>query len=37
MKDKDTPLALVRFWEKAAKGCYEYLDKRKMRTIVLAL
>lgn len=27
MKDKDTPLALVRLWPKIAKGCYEQLDR----------
>ena len=26
MKDKDTPLALVRLWPKLAAGCYEQLD-----------
>lgn len=27
MRDKDTPLALVRLWPKIAKGCYEQLDR----------
>lgn len=27
MRDKDTPLALVRLWPKMAKGCYELLDR----------
>lgn len=27
MRDKDTPLALVRLWSKMAKDCYDQLDK----------
>ena len=27
MKDRETPLSLVRLWPKMAKGCYEQLDR----------